>query len=214
MSKRKTVVFLSGMALLVLWFCLPAVMDVARGGIMDPCASESYSASGGLLACPRGDGDRLDSRGLTITVVVKRASGEPIPGIPVFDFWLIGCTNAVFPVGGAVAIDADAASNSEGMTTISGAWAAGGCDASGVRAVVWGVAIENANEVCDTGCLPVVVVSPDINVDLAVDVIDLGLFSQSYTSPPQVYQPCLDYNFDGAIDLVDFSLFSQHYLHS
>jgi hypothetical protein len=213
MLKRKTGLFYSSIALLVCWFGVPASEHDAHGGIWDPCASVVYSSSGNLLCCPQGDGERLDSKGVTITVIVRGTAGTPIPGIQVFDIWLVGCTTGAIGCGGEFSILADSVTNGEGTTTLSGPWAAGGCDMDGVRVVIQGVVVENANDVCADGCLPIAVASPDINSDLDVDVIDLSLFSQDYTSPPRPYRPCLDYDFNGAVDLVDFALFSSHYLH-
>jgi hypothetical protein len=50
-------------------------------------------------------------------------------------------------------------------------------------------------------------------VDLVVDIIDLAAFAMGYTSPPRVYDACLDFNCDGVVDIVDFAKFAQHFLH-
>jgi hypothetical protein len=183
-------------------------------GIPEPCSLFVYANSGCYMVCPQGDADRLDANGITISIVVKNINGETIPGIPAADIWLFGCNDpSLVLCGGGGAINADSATNAEGRTTISGQLAAGGCDSVGVRVIIQGVVAENANGVCDDGCLPIVTASPDVNGDLVVDLIDLSEFSKSYTSPPHQYLYCKDYNCDGVIDLIDFSLFSQHYLH-
>ncbi len=164
--------------------------------------------------CPSGDGDRLDSQGATITVVARDCLARPMPGIPAEDFWLMGCNNpGLVLCGGSLSINADSPTDAEGRTTISGQLAAGGCDSTGIWVIVQGVVVSDFIT-GSSACFPIISVSPDINGDCLVDVIDLGLFSQSYTSPPHHYLNCLDYNCDGVIDLVDFSLFSQHYLHN
>jgi hypothetical protein len=53
------------------------------------------------------------------------------------------------------------------------------------------------------------IVSPDINGDCLVDLIDFGIFAASYLTA----NPCCDYNCDGIVSLVDFGIFVSHYLH-
>ena len=64
---------------------------------------------------------------------------------------------------------------------------------------------------CPAICLPYWVMSPDINCDLIVDIIDLALFAPVYLAGP--YTPCMDYDCDGVIGLIDFAIFGVHYLH-
>jgi hypothetical protein len=215
MFKGKFVVLSLIAAALLCWQVLPMTVNTVNSGIVDACSSSASSIGGCWLICPQGDGDRLDASGATISVVVKDQAGAPIPGIPAADFWLMGCTDpGIVLCGGGGSINAAAATDVNGETTIAAAMAAGGCDVSGVVVVVQGVVLEDVNANCDALCLPLLAVSPDIDANLLVDVVDLGLFAISYTSPPKPYVACLDYNCDGAIDLIDFSLFSQHYLHA
>jgi hypothetical protein len=184
----------------------------AKAGIDCICLSYVSTAGGCYMACPQGDADRLDANGATITVTVLDCGEIGIPGIPATDIWLMGCHSpGLVLCGGGDAINADSATNANGKTTISGWLSAGGCDSIGVYVLVQGVVIEDAT--CNPDCLPIITVSPDINGDLVVDLIDLSEFSKSYTSPPHQYLYCKDYNCDGVIDLIDFALFSQHYLH-
>jgi hypothetical protein len=214
MFKGKFVVLSLIAAALLCWQILPTTVNTVNSGIVDACSSSASSIGGCWLVCPQGDGDRLDATGATISVVVKDQAGAPIPGIPAADFWLMSCTDPglVLCAGGG-AINASAATDVNGETTIDAAMGAGGCDVTGVVVVVQGVVLEDVNASCAALCLPLLAVSPDIDANLLVDVVDLGLFAQSYTSPPKAYVACLDYNCDNAIDLIDFSLFSQHYLH-
>ena len=81
--------------------------------------------------------------------------------------------------------------------------------------VVQGIIVEDPGAGCVALCLPISAVSPDINGDLVVDLIDLAAFAVSYTAPPKPYVACLDYNCDGTlIDLIDFALFALHYTHA
>ena len=214
MFKGKFVVLSLIAAALLCWQVMPSTVDTVNSGIVGPCSSTASSAGGCFFTCPAGDGDRLDASGATISVVVKDNTGAPIPGILANDFWLMGCSDpGMVLCGGGGSMNADSATNSNGETTLSGQLAAGGCDSVGVHVVVQGVVLEDVNNSCLDLCLGIVVVTPDINADLVVDLIDLSLFATQYTSPPKMYLTCLDYNCDGVIDLIDFSLFSQHYLH-
>jgi hypothetical protein len=53
------------------------------------------------------------------------------------------------------------------------------------------------------------VVSPDMNGDLVVNLVDLGSFSEDYANG--VYDFRSDLSCDGAEDLRDVSIFSEHY---
>mgnify|MGYP003571949765 FL=1 len=215
MFKGKFVVLSLIAAALLCWQILPTTVDSVNSGIVEPCSSSATSAGGCVLICPQGDGARLDATGATISVTVKDNGGNPIPGVPAADFWLESCSSpGIILCGGSGTINADAATDANGETTISGNLGAGGCDSIGVVVVVQGVVLQDVNNSCAPLCLPILVKSPDLDANLLVDVVDLGLFSLQYTSPPRGYQTCLDYDCDGTIDLVDFSLFSQHYLHS
>lgn len=118
----------------------------------DPCGSTATSAAGVHFICPQGDGDALSAAGLTITVTVLDIAHVPVPGIPAQDIWLIGCNDLLVLCGGSGAINATAPTDTNGMTTIEGAIAGGGCD-PGVRVVVQGIVIGGG--VCSGGCLPI-----------------------------------------------------------
>jgi hypothetical protein len=199
MFKGKFVVLSLIAAALLCWQIMPA--DV-NSGVVYPDSCTSASAGGCLLVCPQGDGPTLGDAGATISVTVRDNTGTPLVGILATDFWLEGCTGGNCLCGGSGCIDADAATDGTGSTTISDAWAAGGYD-TGVKVVCQGVLLNQ--------CLAVVAVSPDINCDLLVDVIDLSTFALTYGIGGN---PACDYNCDGNQDIVDFSLFAQHYLHS
>jgi len=208
MKKRKTPVFLMlSAAVLILWQLLPPNVDTLSGGIVSPALSMTGSPGGCYLVCPQGDGYDLASIGATISVTVLAgpAPGIPIPGILASDFWLVGCTGSLVLCGGSGSINADGPTDAAGFTTISGRLSGGGCDTAGLLVVVQGVIIG--------GCLPIVTVSPDINGDMNVDLIDFATFAMSYPSPPKPYVACLDFDCSGAIGLLDFAVFGMHYLH-
>ena len=207
------------LAVALSWRALPHIATTASAGPWEACSTTAYTAGGCYVACPQGDGTQLAAINSTIYVVCKDFIGNPIPGIPAADFWLIGCNDALVLCGGAGAIDADQATDVDGETTISGTFAAGGCSVEGVHVVVQGWIITDPAD-CDVPfCLPLQTVSPDITggggvIDGVVDLIDLAAFAAGYTAPPQPYDACLDYNCDGLVDIIDFSIFAQHYLHN
>lgn len=223
MFKGKFLVLSVIAAALLSWQVMPMSVDSANSGVVDPCSSTATGAGCCLVICPQGDGDRLDACGSVISIVAKDGTGTPLPGILAADVWLIGWGNGAVLCGGSGSINADSATNANGETTISGDWAAGGCD-TGVQVVVQGTVIADPNDWNNPLCLPVIPVSPDItgpgdppgpphSPDLVVDLIDLTEFAGTYTSPPNAYDPCKDFNCDGVQDIVDFSIFAQHYLH-
>jgi hypothetical protein len=218
---------MKGMRLTVLAVCVGGMVFWQAGsltaqspgatGIPDPCRSSATGTGGHYLVCPSGDGDRLDGIGSVIYVELLDASDVPIPGWPAADIWLTGCGGELLLVGGASAINADADTDANGHTTISGAMTAGGCD-NGLAVVVVGALLMSPPECTEALCLPYDVRSPDHSgeggvVDGVVDVIDFADFASDYPCPPKPYNACIDFNWDGAVDIIDFSIFAQHYLH-
>lgn len=189
-----------------------ALVTVSQAQLDGWCNSTASASAGVLFACPQGDGNTLGSVGLTVTVTVRDILNVPVPGIPAEDIWLIGCNNLLGLCDGSQAISATGPTDANGQTTITAAFAAGGCDVGGVRVVVQGVVIGAG--VCGQPCLPIKVKSADITGDLRVDLIDLAQFSPGYQSPPKPYIECIDYVAPfGAITLADFARFGSHYQH-
>lgn len=214
MFKGKLVFLSLIAAALLCWQFMPAGVDNANSGIVYSCSSTAAGAGCCYLICPQGDGRRLDDIPECAAIISLHAAditGAPIPGIIANDIWLVGCTGGLCLCGGSGSINADSATSAfagvAGNTTISGDLAAGGCD-SGFNVVIQGVIVG-----CPPTCLPYTVISPDINCDLLVDIIDLAIFSPVYlgTSP---YTYCMDFDCSGGIDIVDFAIFGVHYLHA
>ncbi|MBI4720118.1 MAG: hypothetical protein HY770_02605 [Chitinivibrionia bacterium] len=187
------------------------VAGVAFGGIIDPCQSTATSGSGCVLVCPAGDGDQLSAKGVTISIEINDGAGDPIAGVPATDFWVVDCDPALDMVlcGGSASSNATAATDENGQTTMEGDIAAGGC-ADGLSVVVQGFVIEEGVS-CTPVCLDIDIRSPDMNGDLAVNLLDFALFGGAY--PPNAYAKCADFNCDAAINLQDFSAFGLHYNH-
>jgi hypothetical protein len=189
-----------------------AGFDRANGAIVDPCRSTASGPAGVVLACPQSDGDALNSLGLTITLTVRDRLNQPIPGVPATDIWLIGCDFALPLCGGSSAINASAPTNVIGQTTITGDIAAGGCNLAGVRVVVQGLVIGGAG--CGQPCIPIKVLSPDINGNLNVTVADMAMFAVGFPIPPKPFEPCLAFAAPHTeVNLASFARFAAHFTH-
>lgn len=179
------------------------------------CGSDAWidAPSAHVLVCPQGDGQSLAEAGATIHVLVINDQGDPTPSMPPGDIWVLGCDEAWTTLCTPLisAIDADAPTDANGLTTVSGAIRAGG-SGTGLWVVVGGSIATGEWPACaDFICLPITVVSPDMNGDLTVDLTDVSLFASAW--PPQPYSAASDMNGDGTINLVDVSLFARHLYH-
>jgi hypothetical protein len=193
---------------MIVAMCLMLHGSNAVAALADPCSSSVSTAGGSWLLCPSGDGMTLEEIGATIDVTVRDYSGVPIHGIPAADFWMVGCNDNLVLCGGSSSINADAASDENGHTTISGTAFAGGSDTA-IYVVVQGLIIGAG---CDVyvGCVPIAVHSVDVNRDLSVDSTDEALFMAAYTSPPHAYNFDLDFDNNGVIDLADLVILHRH----
>jgi hypothetical protein len=202
------VLSLASAALLCLQF---AGAGTVNSGVVDPCNSSASGAAGVLFSCPANDGDFLSASGLTISVTVLDNLSAPVVGVPAADVWLVGCTEANLNLcGGSGAISAAAATDVNGQTTISGRFAAGGCDLGGVRVVVQGVVIGAG--VCGDPCIPVKIKSADTNKDLVVNLVDFSAIGLGFPSPPKAYNECIDFVPPfGTVNLQDFSKYGLHH---
>jgi len=216
MLKGKFVVLSLVAAALLCWQV--AGVSTVNSGVVDPCNSTASSAGGVHFICPLGDGDPLGAAAITVTI--HDNTNAPVVGIPAADFWLIGCNDLLVLCGGSGSIDATGATDANGMTTISGDIAGGGCD-TGVRVVCQGIILGNG--ACAPICLSISVRSPDQRgtggptPDNQVTLSDLSFFAtNSYQSPPKAYFACHDFVGGpyGTISLADFAKFGAHYNHA
>ena len=205
---------IAAVSFLAVSLCPLVAANQADAQILECCECTATASAGVLFCCPQGDGDALASNGLTVSVRVVDAVNAPIPNIPAYDIWLTSCTDDVLAMcGGSGAIMASAPTNQNGETTITARFAVGGCDNTGVRAVVQGYEIGSG--ICADPCLPIKIRSPDINANFVINLVDFAIFGSSYTSPPRPYKECVDFAapFD-TITLADFARYGIHSNHS
>jgi hypothetical protein len=202
------VLSLAAAALLCLQF---AGVNTVNSGVIDPCNSAATGPAGVIFACPQDDGDLLSASGLTINVTAMDNTNAPVPNVPAADIWLIGCNDLLGLCGGSGAVNASAATDVNGQTTITANIAAGGCDNGGVRVVIQGVVVGAG--VCADPCVAIKVRSADFNKNLVVNVVDFAFFAGGYPVNPAV-NDCRDFNNDGQVGIVDFAKFTAHNGHT
>lgn len=215
MFKGKLVVLSLMAAALLCWQVMPAHVNTASSGIVDACSSSASTLGGCWVVCPAGDGAALNALSpaagdATINVTVKDGTGAAVPGIPAADFWLVGANDNLVLCGGAGSINATAATDVNGQTTMTGVLAAGGCD-DGVLVVVQGTILADVNNSCNPLELAINVRSPDGNGDLFITGLDFNQFGNSWTLLGGTYDPCMDFDCNASINSIDFSVFGNHY---
>ena len=202
------------LACLSLCFLLGAASAAAKP--INPCASSASTSGGVLVVCPLGDGPTLADIGATIDVTVLMGPSddpEPYPSCCMLpqDIWVAPVGDYEYPslCRGAYSCTADGLLDENGHTTISGAIAAGGYSEDPVYVLAIGQAIGRGEE-CDDP-LPLVLVSPDINGDLVVDLIDVALLGDALAGEDP--RPHADFDGDGLVNLSDVAIFARHLSH-
>lgn len=178
--------------------------SLAMAGVPDPGKSEVSTAGGAVTITPAGNGQSLLSRGAGIDVTVRDANGLPIPTYPGQDIWVddAGSGDINLCQGGSAA---DADTDANGFTTITGIISGGGNTQAGMSVYVSGVALTLTVDGVDT-VIDLDVNSPDINGDRVVDLSDISIFSGDLAPPATAFRS--DFNHSGNVDLSDISLFS------
>jgi len=219
MLKGKLVILSLLAAAVLCWQVLPATVNTVNSGVVDPCSTVATITGGPYcwVICPQGDGPSLNALlpgpltgDATISVTVKDQTGAPVAGIPAADFWLVGCTDGIVLCAGAGSINASAATDVNGQTTINGAMFGGGCDDS-VAVVVQGALLVDPADCVSPACLQILTRSPDITGDLQVESLDFTQFGNGWTLLGGTYNKCVDYDCNGIEDSLDFTIFGNHY---
>lgn len=154
-----------------------------------------------LLICPQGDGPTLAEEGAVITITYTDLID------PEYVQAQGGCNGGIAWCGDNPLSDSLTGVNMQ--TTFSGAFAGGGYD-SEIRFVIYQFYLP----ICWEQYVPLVLVSPDINADLVVNIVDLAIFAVGFQSPPKSYDVRFDFDGDGTVGLIDFYYFSLHWQHS
>lgn len=205
----------------ILFSLLLVFATSVTAGDVDPCESE-FGASCALRVsiCPAGDFEFIyDGCGTGADFIwlnARDALGNGIEGIPWTDYWLQACDVAQELCLCSAPFAADNLTDEFGYTEISGRIAGGGCILTGgVYLAIQGKTLVDAPACVATTCVTMVIVSPDLNADCAVNLSDLGVFGLSYnksTGAPG-YDPCCDFNDDSSCNLSDFAFIGEHYQH-
>jgi len=181
-------------------------------GLLDGCQSTATPVGfpAAIAVCPAGDGQTLADVGARIDVVTRDPGGNEVGSIPWQDIWIIGCGERDL-CWGAQSSNADAPTDSNGETTISGTIAMGGMH-TGVHVYLQAIVVLSQPGCVEPLCLPLETRSVDINGDLLVNLVDLSEFGRSF--PPNPYNAAADYDFDGVVGLTDFAIFGAHFGHA
>ena len=177
---------------------------VASAGIPDETKCLASAGAATVYITPSGQGFSLASQGATVTVTVRDSNNNPVVGFPFQDVYLDAFVGAEITLcnGGSTA---DANTNGQGITTMSGLIYGGGFTAK-TNVYVSGAGIAG------TG-LDVRLNSPDITGDHSVDTLDFGAFGTDFghTDPDPSYNFRSDYVFDSVVDLLDFGKFGESF---
>lgn len=189
----------SALIAIALWVLVafPAAADI-------PCLPEEYSdasgAGGTILVSPDGTGETLAEIGSVITVHVRGCGGAPVENFPRQDVWLgSSFTDAFLTCQPGTIADQD--TDADGMTTISGSLAGGGNTQGPLMVYIAGSGLY-------MDPIDLEIVSPDINGDLVVNLVDVGTFAGDYGSGS--YQSRSDFNHDGTLNLADIGIFATY----
>lgn len=149
-----------------------------------------------LTACYAFGGGRLDA---TITVFVRDGNDDPVYLYPAEDIWLADeCCLVICPAGTI----ADSPTDTDGVTTITGPFLAGGStqeDVGGAMVLINGDALPQP-------AFEITFNSADIDGDLAVNITDIVYFVDDYLVE---YRYRSDFHWDGVINLSDLVLLAE-----
>lgn len=193
-------------AILILLCAVPATAQI------DPNTSTAVlSAPSCLMSCPAGDGNTFGASGVNVTFTIFDVTGLPVVGLSPRDFEIDGITpfrvaDAFYPAGPAWDLQqAGFGVIAPGVYGFQGALTAGGNEPSRALGKVRGLTLVGA------GSMPLTMVSPDMNGDGAVNLIDVTLFTSVFYG---AYSFTADFNCDGAVNLIDVTFLATHIGHA
>jgi hypothetical protein len=158
-------------------------------------------APGVAVISPAGTAPTLEAQGLTIFLQVFDCANVPIPNFPAEDIWVSGQgTGEVWMCQrGSVA---DANTDADGRTTISGAIFGGGYTTGGTQVYVSGMPVGPAEP------LPLQFISADLDGNLVVNLVDFVAFAADFGQDGITRS---DFDRNGRIDLADFAAFGVYF---
>ncbi len=192
-------------ACLVFTLALIAVPAMANIPFPDLCVLDNAAGSDGAVVFtnPAGGGNMLSDARLTggvpvdatLTLTVVNSEGDPIANYPASDIWLVSSGGGLVTCGLAMP---GAATDANGQTS----WVAGIAGGSNSLA-------EDAQAIIGSAPVPntaaVHFVGADITGDLAVNLSDITLFTQTLAA----YNAYADFNNDQVVNLSDITVFTQ-----
>lgn len=194
------------LAILILFCATPAAAQI------DPTTSTAViSAPACLMNCPAGDGNTLGSVGVNVTFTLFDVTGAPVIGLPPAMFEIDGLTpfqvaDAFFPAGPAWDVQpAGFSVIAPGVYGYRGALTAGGNEPARAIGKVRGLLLTGAP------VMPLTMVSPDMNSDGVVNLVDVVLFTSVFYGP---YSYRADFNCDGVVNLIDVTVLATHIGHA
>jgi hypothetical protein len=175
----------------------------AAANTPDAVSNSSATLQGGPLTLrmsPARTAPSIGDLGAAVHVEIRNADDQPIASFPLQDLWLddVGDGSITLCAGGSVA---DANTDADGQTTITGAIAGGGSSEAGLYLYVVGTPLQQ-------DLLDIAVNSADLDGNLVVDLSDLAAFATDFANG---YAFRSDLAFDGELDLSDLGVFSIHY---
>ncbi len=140
-----------------------------------------------LSHAQRADGSYIDC---TVEVTIVNWDGVPLANFPAEDMWLESADGGMVPCTSGYIADSN--TNDLGFTLFTGPFYAGGSNEAVMSLMLSGIAMGDQ--------LPLFNNSADLNGDGVVNLIDVGIFSESFYGE---YSHAADFFHDGALNLAD-----------
>ena len=182
--------------------CIAVTGRISYADIPDPGMCSATSAGGAFYICPQGDGETLAQAGATITVTVLDANGLPCVDYPKENIWVSSIVLGDLELCPDANM-ADADTDANGVTTISGTIVGGGYTQNGLYVYIGGDPITGSPLAIDVN-------STDISGDLAVSHCEQLLLSEDIGT----YNYRSDLNHDSVVSFEDLMIYGLHGWHT